>query len=702
VLKWRVGDCFDFSILLVSYLIGAGYDAYVVSGIAPQWLCLRDQANTVCPLLIKEQQAKLAAAQSEADKPVEEESRYQFRDREIPGSKFEAAQAKKKEDEIARKKAENEQSDEEEEEEVDPLAGQRVHSWVLVRAGKREVQAHFFVEPSTGCIYPINKSPYLKIESIWNNSNYWVNMQDPENGVENIQYDVSNAEDWEYAFIEPETQKAGDQEDSEDGQMDDINALSTPDNPETSAGGEDENILDIPSSWVPKLAISRDLHAKKFCKSGQTMVLYQKAKLEEYADGSHEQGLVMRLTIFKDRARTVPIEIRENFKCRKDKLEFRIRYPLEGKVWEHFLPGRHVTSAPEALKDRIEWIGRRRELHFYTSARIDGLVRREDDIGTKSIEIFQGRDDKRVYRSVSMSQDRDAGIGKPPSYELPGGHLGSLVIHKMTEKFERDTNKPAQEDVRKRTYYVRDDKIRCIYHYSEGRITSAQRIYHKGGGNPPKRTEVIEIDPHAIQPSDEQLEEELVKVVNAERECFHAVRRADGEKDELLKMRKREEGNILLERSIFDTARENAKQDAKQELRNEDAEELDARSVDYLTPFLQNVSDQLRISKDEAAKARESCLRALKDRLLERANIIQTRLDEENSALAKRQAAFQRSQRDHDQGGDEEFERFCSETMFRIQILEQRLTRHEETALQKYADLDHKLHNDPRLAILNQ
>jgi hypothetical protein len=40
--------------------------------------------------------------------------------------------------------------------------------------------------------------------------------------------------------------------------------------------------------------------------------------------------------------------------------------------------------------------------------------------------------------------------------------------------------------------------------------------------------------------------------------------------------------------------------------------------------------------------------------------------------------------------------------MFRIQILEQRLTRHEETALQKYADLDQKLHNDPRLLILNQ
>ena len=102
-----------------------------------------------------------------------------------------------------------------------------------------------------------------------------------------------------------------------------------------------------------------------------------------------------------------------------------------------------------------------------------------------------------------------------------------------------------------------------------------------------------------------------------------------------------------------------------------------------------------------AQKARDSCLRALKERLLERANIIQTRLDEENSLLAKKQAAFQRSQRDHDQGGDEEFERFCGEAMFRIQILEQRLARHEETALQKYADMDFKLRSDPRLGVLN-
>ncbi len=70
---------------------------------------------------------------------------------------------------------------------------------------------------------------------------------------------------------------------------------------------------------------------------------------------------------------------------------------------------------------------------------------------------------------------------------------------------------------------------------------------------------------------------------------------------------------------------------------SEDNSEANAKSADYLTPFLLNVTDVTKISKDEAKEARESCLRALKDRLLDRANIIQKRLDEENTQLSKRQ-----------------------------------------------------------------
>lgn len=57
----------------------------------------------------------------------------------------------------------------------------------------------------------------------------------------------------------------------------------------------------------------------------------------------------------------------------------------------------------------------------------------------------------------------------------------------------------------------------------------------------------------------------------------------------------------------------------------------------------------------------------------ERANIINSRLNEETSALAKKQAAFQRNQRDNDANAEQDFEIFCSEAMFRIQV------RHFET-----------------------
>ena len=55
--------------------------------------------------------------------------------------------------------------------------------------------------------------------------------------------------------------------------------------------------------------------------------------------------------------------------------------------------------------------------------------------------------------------------------------------------------------------------------------------------------------------------------------------------------------------------------------------------------------------------------------MIERVNIIQRRLDDENAKLAKKQAAFQRSQREQlGEGAEEEFEQFCAEAMFKIGI----------------------------------
>lgn len=44
VMKWQKGDSFDMSILLVSILIGAGYDAYVVFGTADRLITTKNES----------------------------------------------------------------------------------------------------------------------------------------------------------------------------------------------------------------------------------------------------------------------------------------------------------------------------------------------------------------------------------------------------------------------------------------------------------------------------------------------------------------------------------------------------------------------------------------------------------------------------------------------------------------------------------
>jgi hypothetical protein len=51
VMERQMGNCFEYSTLLCSFLIGSGYDAYVVSGYATREFCLFDQTRTVCPYL---------------------------------------------------------------------------------------------------------------------------------------------------------------------------------------------------------------------------------------------------------------------------------------------------------------------------------------------------------------------------------------------------------------------------------------------------------------------------------------------------------------------------------------------------------------------------------------------------------------------------------------------------------------------------
>jgi hypothetical protein len=224
---------------------------------------------------------------------------------------------------------------------------------------------------------------------------------------------------------------------------------------------------------------------------------------------------------------------------------------------------------------------------------------------------------------------------------------------------------------------------------------------------------------------DEEGSSDPVGVATAlEREVLADVKRSASEAIDLLKQRRREEADVAVDEPLFVKA---PKQrflavarggagggggdggDGAGGAPSGQGGDGSGPAVDYLTPFL--VGGGLSgkaggrgasaLPREEAQKVRDACLKSLKERLLERANIIQNRLNEENAKLSKRQATFQRNAaRDGDPAAEEEFERFCSDAMFTIGILEQRLVSHEESALKKYQALDERLGTDPRLAAL--
>lgn len=156
VLQWRIADSYDLAFVLASYLLGNGYDAYVVFGTAPRWVTLRDQRRVDCPYTEEDFSTavlKGAGAGGDADAADGGEEtltgKYKPAFKGVPESKFLTDMMRKTEEEkaAAAARAANEEQEVELPELPDPLEGRRVHAWVLVRAGARDVEEHTYVEP---------------------------------------------------------------------------------------------------------------------------------------------------------------------------------------------------------------------------------------------------------------------------------------------------------------------------------------------------------------------------------------------------------------------------------------------------------------------------------------------------------------------------------------------------------------------------
>jgi hypothetical protein len=239
----------------------------------------------------------------------------------------------------------------------DELQGLRIHAWVLILPGKREISEAFFIEPSTGEIYPTDHDYYLGVESVFSSTNYWVNMQVCYDGLKGISFDLGDNLKWEFVFLDNNKPSGVTLENKNEAGSDDE------DNVEQGGPGHIE-VLDLPPSWVDKLFVSREQYESK-CPSGAKEITYKNVKVESFAEYNRPDGMVLRLTHFEG---DLAGQVNEYYENRKDKLYERLRIPEKELIKEFFHPGR-----VHGLKEHIIEASKTKEMHFYPGARSDGL-----------------------------------------------------------------------------------------------------------------------------------------------------------------------------------------------------------------------------------------------------------------------------------------------------------------------------------------
>uniref|UniRef100_A0A2K5S8Y7 Dynein regulatory complex subunit 7 n=1 Tax=Cebus imitator TaxID=2715852 RepID=A0A2K5S8Y7_CEBIM len=613
-------------------------------------------------------------------------------------SRFEQEQEMKRQQEIRaqeekRLKEEEERRMEAEKANPDALHGLRVHSWVLVLSGKREVPENFFIDPFTARSYSTQDEHFLGIESLWNHRNYWINMQDCWNCCKDLIFDLGDPVRWEYMLLGTDKPVLS--------LTEDYSGINDEDDVENLDKEDEDKSFDMPHSWVEQIEISPEAF-KTRCPNGKKVIPYKRAKLEKWAPYLNRNGLVSRLTTYEDLECTNILEIKEWYQSREDMLELKHINKTTGLKTDYFKPGHphalrvHSYKSMQPEMDRV--------IEFYETARVDGLIKREETPGTMT-EYYQGRSDFLSYRHADFGP-------RVKKLTLSSTESNPRPIVKITERFLRNPAKPAEEDVAERVFLVAEERIQLRYHCREDHITASKREFLRRSEVDSKGNKIIMTPDMCITFEVEPMEhtkkllyqyETLMHLKKEEKLSRHQVWESELEVLEILKLREEEEEVHTLTISIYDTKRnEKSKEyrEAMERVMHEEHLRQVETQLDYLAPFLVQLPPGEKLTRWQAVRLKDECLSDFKQRLINKANLIQARFEKETQELQKKQQWYQENQVTLTPEDEDQYLSYCSQAMFRIRILEQRLNRHKELAPLKYLALEEKLHKDPRLGEL--
>ena len=142
----------------------------------------------------------------------------------------------------------------------------------------------------------------------------------------NLEFEDDTSGDWEYVMI-----KQDEKRDEDEDEINDDDDFDEGDDNERL----EEEVLDMPPPWSPKLFVNKDKYVD-LCPKGEKTVFYKKVKVEFFADCRQVDGLVKRVSIYEDYKRLITKEVRSYYKFRRDKLILRRRFPYDFKTIEHY------------------------------------------------------------------------------------------------------------------------------------------------------------------------------------------------------------------------------------------------------------------------------------------------------------------------------------------------------------------------------
>ncbi|XP_018906017.2 dynein regulatory complex subunit 7 [Bemisia tabaci] len=671
VLSRQKANCFELAILLVSCLIGSGYDAYVVSGYATREVCINDQTRTKCPYIPQKETRKEETVQRKENKyipkpPPDFSSKFQkmMKEREL---KRIADLEKENREREKRRIAELEKIP------PDDIHGYRRHGWALVLSGARGIQEPFYIEPSTGVRFSTNDPQYLRVDSIWNSCNYWFHLAK----INPCHFDLDDTNKWKRFINENPWQEYG--EDDESHNLDYNDTILA------------RKHMDVLSSWVKPLEISCKRYQERY-PNGAKKIYFYKAKCQLYAPYVLDSGLIQSIDIYEDFECNTKKYKYELFENRYDCL-YKIETDIQtGDVVEYFMKGRSDSLEQYRYRNNNSNSSSELMLQFYHTACYDGLYRITLNITSMTME-YLNREDLLRYKYCEFKTNEE--------------NKQKRAILSIKEMFDKKSKNELDGSIAMRGFDLKNDRIQIRYHHSAGQLVSSAKTFQKM--LVPDSNEITfqpdmcigyEFDP--ASKTHEDLHALFLKLLNIERQTIANVKNSFEEVDKFLAAREKERIAPKLKVSIFDPLRnERINQEMK---KKEEVDSLRARNeiegdLDYLLPYFIKFENR-RMSYDEAQQLYKKCLGDFESTQLKRAAILRNKLSNMKEKLMKKENEYETSE-DKDCAQSKVLGSEIEQIKQNIHVLDARLSRHKKLTTTRHKFLAEKLLKDPRLKVLD-